>query len=198
MPWVVSTQEIKSCLVNQGIQVRSVQKVKKLVRVQVPNMSDFHRLLGEGLNFCKCRSFTAIPESGNKANGETDVVQCYKCQGFWHTTKTCRQPQRYHILVCTRWLSILVLMSVDVWGVVRIITSSIVQDNVTRPCVVTVMVHIMPLTGYVPHGFRWIIPHTLGCSFARESQIIIIIIINNGKTSVWCSNQILIWHDVLQ
>lgn len=53
-------------------------------------------LISQGLNFFDAARFVAIPERWYRnTTAETDsVLQCYRCQGFWHVAANCRHLPR--------------------------------------------------------------------------------------------------------
>ncbi|KAF5283494.1 hypothetical protein FQR65_LT13882 [Abscondita terminalis] len=93
VPWCISNMEIQQALKIQGIKAGKVIRTRTHVKIEVLNSLDMQRLLEEGLNFFNYTSFSAIPES-NCNQGDPDIVQCFKCQGFWHTSTHCRQMPR--------------------------------------------------------------------------------------------------------
>ncbi|KAK4874521.1 hypothetical protein RN001_013881 [Aquatica leii] len=93
IPWCISNIEIQQALKLQGIRAGKVVRTRTHVKIEVLNALDMQRLLEEGLNFFNYTSFNAIPESSS-SQGEPDIVQCFKCQGFWHTSTHCRQMPR--------------------------------------------------------------------------------------------------------
>ncbi|XP_003424804.1 uncharacterized protein LOC100680304 isoform X2 [Nasonia vitripennis] len=114
VPWAIPIQDVNSALARQGIATGSVERLRHYVRVEVLDSSQYEQLLRDGLNFYGA-SFVAIPERwwrGNTTSGAAgpqngqipevpsnqppteDVLQCYRCQGFWHVAANCRHLPR--------------------------------------------------------------------------------------------------------
>ncbi|XP_018318992.1 uncharacterized protein LOC108732603 [Agrilus planipennis] len=92
IPWCISNIEIGEALRLQGIKAGTVVRTKNYVKVEVQNALDLHRLVEEGLNFFDHAIFPASAETA--AHADPDIVQCYRCQGFWHTSTHCNQIPR--------------------------------------------------------------------------------------------------------
>ncbi|KAK9888110.1 hypothetical protein WA026_000385 [Henosepilachna vigintioctopunctata] len=92
IPWVITVKEIKNCLDKQGIRYGKIKRVKNIVKVEVFNAIQEERLLNEGLNFYNTVSFMATPHIPRFRNHykNQEVIQCYNCQGFWHTATNCK------------------------------------------------------------------------------------------------------------
>lgn len=93
VPWCIPNAELEKALRKQGIRTSKVIRTKTHVTVEVRNALEMQRLIDEGLNFFNCTSFSAVPEKYTN-QGESDIVQCFKCQGFWHTSTHCRYGPR--------------------------------------------------------------------------------------------------------
>lgn len=93
IPWCISNLEIHQALKMQGIHIGKVIRTRTHVKIEILNALDMQRLVEEGLNFFNYTSFAVVPEN-NATQGESDIIQCFKCQGFWHTSTHCRQLPR--------------------------------------------------------------------------------------------------------
>lgn len=93
IPWCIPIVEIQNALINQGIRPVRVSRKFGCIRIEVTNSCDTERLLKEGLNFFNCNHFPVTLEAMHGGN-EMDIVQCYRCQRFWHTASHCKQPIR--------------------------------------------------------------------------------------------------------
>ena len=92
-------------------------KIIHKVKYQVLDASQYEQLLRQGLDFFGAARFSAIPERwrgginppaspfGNHGPDVVgthhqqqqiteDVLQCYRCQGFWHVAANCRHLPR--------------------------------------------------------------------------------------------------------
>nr|CAD7262757.1 unnamed protein product [Timema shepardi] len=112
VPWAIPLQDISEALTKQGISSGILERSRQHVRVEVLEPSDYECLLQQGLNFFGAIQFTAIPERCwkvgvppcgtsnatticNTDNTQQDsVLQCYRCQGFWHIAANCRHLPR--------------------------------------------------------------------------------------------------------
>ncbi|XP_012285601.2 uncharacterized protein LOC105702540 [Orussus abietinus] len=120
VPWVIPLQDLSSALAKQGIATESVERSRQYVRVEVLDAGHYELLLRQGLDFFGAARFSAIPErwwrgsstggpiqaSGGGAAGGCNfpepansqqgdgVLQCYRCQGFWHVAANCRHLPR--------------------------------------------------------------------------------------------------------
>lgn len=93
VPWCISNVEIRQALKLQGIRIGRVRRSMSTFKVEVLNSLHTHKLIEEGLNFFDHTSFpTQLENTLNQAPPE--IVQCFKCQGFWHTSNRCRQMPR--------------------------------------------------------------------------------------------------------
>lgn len=93
VPWCISNIEIHHALKKQGITAGKIMRTRAHIKIEVLNALDTHRLIEEGLNFFNYTSFLAVPEN-SVTQCEPDIIQCFKCQGFWHTSTHCRQMPR--------------------------------------------------------------------------------------------------------
>ncbi|XP_050451688.1 uncharacterized protein LOC126851607 isoform X1 [Cataglyphis hispanica] len=122
VPWAIPLQDINSALTKQGIVAANVERSRHFVRVEVFDAGHYEALLRQGLDFFEVARFNAVPERwwrGNTAcssgissrcappdygnnSPETSsvpqtadgVLQCYRCQGFWHVAANCRHLPR--------------------------------------------------------------------------------------------------------
>ncbi|XP_018060415.1 PREDICTED: uncharacterized protein LOC108695165 [Atta colombica] len=120
VPWAIPLQDINSALAKQGIVAGNVERSRQFVRVEVFDAGHYEVLLRQGLDFFEVARFNAVPERwwrgtacsfgipsryANDGNNipqayqenisQTDsVLQCYRCQGFWHVAANCRHLPR--------------------------------------------------------------------------------------------------------
>ncbi|XP_043492505.1 uncharacterized protein LOC122517941 [Polistes fuscatus] len=121
VPWAIPLQELSSALEMQGIATGIIERSRQYVRVELLEAEHYELLLRQGLDFFGVARFSAIPErwwrpgtgnvamppiiSGNFAQGHSSetssnshqgdrVLQCYRCQGFWHVAANCRHLPR--------------------------------------------------------------------------------------------------------
>ncbi|KAL0108751.1 hypothetical protein PUN28_014112 [Cardiocondyla obscurior] len=122
VPWAIPLQDINSALAKQGIVTGSVERSRQFVRVEVFDANHYETLLHQGLDFFEVARFNAVPErwwraawssgaplrytpgndGGNVQEAYQDtvsqttdnVLQCYRCQGFWHVAANCRHLPR--------------------------------------------------------------------------------------------------------
>ncbi|XP_066596781.1 uncharacterized protein [Prorops nasuta] len=116
VPWAIPLQDLSSALAKQGISTGSVERSRQYVRVEVLDAGHYELLLRQGLDFFGAARFSAAPErwwrTGNvgssqpvlgSGNGQQEgtnfhqgdgVLQCYRCQGFWHVAANCRHLPR--------------------------------------------------------------------------------------------------------
>ncbi|XP_058788806.1 uncharacterized protein LOC131662856 [Phymastichus coffea] len=122
VPWAIPLQDLNSALGRQGIETGSIERLRHYVRVEVLEPNQYEQLLRQGLDFFGAARFTAIPERWWRNNGSSgpilqnpfasngnqvvegnssqqqqqndDVLQCYRCQGFWHVAANCRHLPR--------------------------------------------------------------------------------------------------------
>ncbi|XP_003691916.2 uncharacterized protein LOC122718047 isoform X1 [Apis laboriosa] len=119
VPWAIPLQDINSALMKQGIATGSVERWRQYIRVEVLDAGHYELLLRQGLDFFGAARFSAIPErwwrggtgstggplqagpgivsnfleASNFQTGD-GVLQCYRCQGFWHMAANCRHLPR--------------------------------------------------------------------------------------------------------
>ncbi|XP_029665373.1 uncharacterized protein LOC115236820 [Formica exsecta] len=124
IPWAIPLQDINSALAKQGIVAGNVERSRHFVRVEVFDAGHYEALLRQGLDFFEVARFNAVPERWWRGNGNTvcssgissrcaptdygnnspetsnvpqtadGVLQCYRCQGFWHVAANCRHLPR--------------------------------------------------------------------------------------------------------
>nr|XP_050851058.1 uncharacterized protein LOC127064272 isoform X1 [Vespula vulgaris] len=120
VPWAIPLQDLSSALAKQGIATGIIERSRQYVRVELLDAEHYELLLRQGLDFFGAARFSAIPErwwrpgTGNAAMppippgnfppghpAETSnphqgdgVLQCYRCQGFWHVAANCRHLPR--------------------------------------------------------------------------------------------------------
>ncbi|XP_032688022.1 uncharacterized protein LOC116852097 isoform X3 [Odontomachus brunneus] len=121
VPWTIPLEDINSALAKQGIVVGNIERARQFVRVEVFDAGHYEALLRQGLNFFGATRFNGVPErwwrGGNspgcssmpsqcapRQNDNTSatsnvrvvdgVLQCYRCQGFWHVAANCRHLPR--------------------------------------------------------------------------------------------------------
>ncbi|XP_063232576.1 uncharacterized protein LOC134536655 [Bacillus rossius redtenbacheri] len=100
VPSMIPVEDIRQAFQELSIPVGAVDRSPQHVRVEVLRRSDYELLLVRGLSFFGVTSFAATPDPGQHGRagdgpGSRDaVVQCYRCQGFWHTAASCRHQPR--------------------------------------------------------------------------------------------------------
>ncbi|CAH1987318.1 unnamed protein product [Acanthoscelides obtectus] len=97
IPWCISKEELKACLRKQGISYTKLTREQSTVYIEVSNYSSYRQLKEEGINFYDSVIFQSCDDTylNEEAHYNTDnIIQCYKCQGFWHTANTCKQNIR--------------------------------------------------------------------------------------------------------
>ncbi|KAG7198689.1 hypothetical protein KM043_001687 [Ampulex compressa] len=117
VPWAVHLEDVNSALRKQGISAGSVERYRQHVRVEVLEAGHYEVLLRQGLDFFGAARFCAVPErcwrniggggpaqvlpAGRNPSAEASnlqsydgVLQCYRCQGFWHVAANCRHLPR--------------------------------------------------------------------------------------------------------
>ncbi|XP_043264787.1 uncharacterized protein LOC122404672 [Colletes gigas] len=119
VPWAIPLQDINSALSKQGIATGSVERWRQYIRVEVLDAGHYELLLRQGLDFFGAARFGVIPErwwrgatgsiggplqpGPGMANNFLEatslqtgdgVLQCYRCQGFWHMAANCRHLPR--------------------------------------------------------------------------------------------------------
>ncbi|KAL0272269.1 UNVERIFIED_CONTAM: hypothetical protein PYX00_005310 [Menopon gallinae] len=106
VPWAIQLNDLKEALVRQGITSARVERKRHHVRVEVCEPEHYETLLRRGLNFFGVIRFQAIPDRGMRSHHSWHdptstlssdpnfVLQCYRCQGFWHIAANCRHEVR--------------------------------------------------------------------------------------------------------
>ncbi|XP_014209130.1 uncharacterized protein LOC106639848 [Copidosoma floridanum] len=120
VPWAIQLQDLSSALARQGIATGSVERLRHYIRVEVLDPSQYELLLRQGLDFFGVARFCAVPERwwrggpqspfspdappnqqpqqqqqpNQQSNAQDDVLQCFRCQGFWHVAANCRHLPR--------------------------------------------------------------------------------------------------------
>ncbi|KAG5891723.1 hypothetical protein JTB14_000326 [Gonioctena quinquepunctata] len=97
IPWCIRNEELDICLKKQGIKYGKLTREKSTLYVEVSNFPDYQRLREEGINFYDSVVFRAVEDVGLNEEiqyNNDNIIQCYKCQGFWHTANTCKQNVR--------------------------------------------------------------------------------------------------------
>ncbi|KAG8248304.1 uncharacterized protein LOC124367415 isoform X1 [Homalodisca vitripennis] len=107
VPWAISSREIESALNRQGIHPLSLNRTRHgNVLLEIGDPVQFNTLLQCGLDFFASGRFAALPlpyipaaipppQTGLRDPTYRDsVLQCYKCQGFWHYAAQCPGMQR--------------------------------------------------------------------------------------------------------
>ncbi|CAG9860052.1 unnamed protein product [Phyllotreta striolata] len=97
IPWCVRVEEIENCLKNQGIKHGRISREKSTLFIETTDFPNYQRLKEEGINFYNSVMFLASEDTGINDEihyNSDDIIQCYKCQGFWHTANTCKQNVR--------------------------------------------------------------------------------------------------------
>ncbi|XP_017792955.1 PREDICTED: uncharacterized protein LOC108574820 [Habropoda laboriosa] len=105
VPWAIPLQDINSALMKQGIATGSMERWRQYVRVEVLDAGHYELLLRQGLDFFGTGSTTGGPPQPGPvmvnnflemSNFQTSdgVLQCYRCQGFWHMAANCRHLPR--------------------------------------------------------------------------------------------------------
>lgn len=97
IPWCIRIEEIENCLKKQGIKYGRISREKSTLYIEVTDFPNYQRLKEEGINFYNSVMFQASEDAGLNDEihyNSDDIIQCYKCQGFWHTANTCKQNVR--------------------------------------------------------------------------------------------------------
>lgn len=95
VPWCISKKELANALKVQGIEYGEIVRNKSQVKIEVLNACHVERLRQEGLSFYNCATFSpVILENAAEEHVNSEIIQCYKCQGFWHTANHCRNDIR--------------------------------------------------------------------------------------------------------
>uniref|UniRef100_A0A0A9X276 Nucleic-acid-binding protein from transposon X-element n=1 Tax=Lygus hesperus TaxID=30085 RepID=A0A0A9X276_LYGHE len=105
VPWAVPLQEIRNVLEHQGIFPLSVERLRQNVKIELTDHVQYENLLRYGLDFLGATRFLAVPDRWrnnllNRPNGiieqiqQEPIIQCYRCQGFWHIAANCHEMMR--------------------------------------------------------------------------------------------------------
>ncbi|XP_057665952.1 uncharacterized protein LOC130899828 [Diorhabda carinulata] len=97
IPWCICLEEIENCLRKQGVNYAKLTREKSTLYVEVLDFPNYQRLKEEGINFYDSVVFQASDDAGINEEihyNNDNIIQCYKCQGFWHTANTCKQNIR--------------------------------------------------------------------------------------------------------
>jgi len=104
VPWAVPLQEIRTALEHMGIVPLNLERIRQNVKVEVNDPFHYENLLRFGLDFFGATRFTAYPDRWrstmmSQRNSEApsqheSVLQCYRCQGFWHIAANCHHMPR--------------------------------------------------------------------------------------------------------
>lgn len=106
IPWCVKIKEIEDVLRSHNIQPLHSSRIEDgIVRVVVKNSYTLPRLVREGFNFYNCINLPVFIEP----HSQLDIIQCYRCQRFWHTAQYCpffercvRCGDKHDLKKCTR------------------------------------------------------------------------------------------------
>uniref|UniRef100_A0A4V0Y8P3 Putative nucleic-acid-binding protein from transposon x-element panstrongylus lignarius n=1 Tax=Rhodnius prolixus TaxID=13249 RepID=A0A4V0Y8P3_RHOPR len=117
VPYAIPIQEIKNALERQGITALSVDRVRQHVRIEVSDPGQCETLLRYGLDFFGVTRFHVVlgrwrplySRLSSIEQQQESVLQCYRCQGFWHIAANCQQMTRcvrcggaHTVEACTR------------------------------------------------------------------------------------------------
>ncbi|XP_011303256.1 uncharacterized protein [Fopius arisanus] len=116
VPWAIPLEDLSSALNKQGITSATLDRCQYHIRIKIPDVSDYEKLIREGLDFFGICRFNALPavvtedfcRIMNPTRGLNEeltskdypqqsgksILQCYRCQGFWHIAANCRQSPR--------------------------------------------------------------------------------------------------------
>nr|CAI5850537.1 unnamed protein product [Callosobruchus analis] len=97
IPWCICNEELHACLNKQGVAYTKLTREKSTVNIEVSDYNSYQHLKEVGINFYDSVVFKSSEETNvnEEVNYNTDnIIQCYKCQGFWHTANTCKQNIR--------------------------------------------------------------------------------------------------------
>ncbi|XP_034950599.1 uncharacterized protein [Chelonus insularis] len=121
VPWAIPLEDISSALAKQGTPAAKIERYRQYVRVELTDANHYEVLLRQGLDFFGAARFTALPEQANFSRGASGtnpgpqqpliqpggqaveglnvqqpdgILQCYRCQGFWHVAANCRHLPR--------------------------------------------------------------------------------------------------------
>ncbi|CAG9827691.1 unnamed protein product [Diabrotica balteata] len=97
IPWCIRNEEIENCLKRQGVSYSKLTRKKSTLYVEVSDFTNYQRLREEGINFYDSVVLPSSEDGGINEEiycNNTNIIQCYKCQGFWHKANTCKQSIR--------------------------------------------------------------------------------------------------------
>lgn len=97
IPWCICIKEIENCLRKQNIEFTKITREKLILYIEVTSYTSYIRLKEEGINFYDSVVFQSADDVGlnDEIHYNTDnVIQCFRCQDFWHTANTCKQKVR--------------------------------------------------------------------------------------------------------
>ncbi|KAL1132474.1 hypothetical protein AAG570_010429 [Ranatra chinensis] len=100
VPWAVPVQEVKTALEQQGIFPLTIERIRQNIKIEVTDPIQYEDLLLRGVDFFGAARFVAIPERWRSTvmtrnmNQHESIIQCYRCQGFWHIAANCQQLPR--------------------------------------------------------------------------------------------------------
>ncbi|XP_054258467.1 uncharacterized protein LOC128983256 [Macrosteles quadrilineatus] len=112
LPLLISSREVESALNRQGVFPLSTVRTRQgNIMVELGDASYLMALLRDGFDFYGTAKFACIPVPTLPPPPTTiapqwdmvlpapppprdSVVQCFKCQGFWHFAAQCPGPQR--------------------------------------------------------------------------------------------------------
>ncbi|XP_071051978.1 uncharacterized protein [Onthophagus taurus] len=106
IPWCVKTKEIEDVLNVYGVcPLYSTRNEDGSIKVVVKNPFSLNKLLRDGLNFYN----SIILPVSLEPSPNPDIIQCYRCQRFWHTAQFCpfsercvRCGDKHDFRMCTR------------------------------------------------------------------------------------------------
>ncbi|XP_015121808.1 uncharacterized protein LOC107044445 [Diachasma alloeum] len=128
VPWAIPLEDLSSALDKQGITSATLDRCQSHIRIKIPEVADYEKLIREGLDFFGICRFNALPaavtdrtpdfcrvianpsmnlneiqpvpaavsataKDYSQQSGKS-ILQCYRCQGFWHMAANCRQSPR--------------------------------------------------------------------------------------------------------
>ncbi|VEN36724.1 unnamed protein product [Callosobruchus maculatus] len=112
IPWCICNEELDTCLKKQGVSYTRLTREKSTTYIEVSDYFSYQHLKEVGINFYDSVVFQSSDDTNlnEEVHYNTDnIIQCYKCQGFWHTANTCKQNIRcvrcgeeHSVEVCNR------------------------------------------------------------------------------------------------
>lgn len=106
IPWAVPLQEIRNTLEHQGIYPVNIERIRQNVKIELTDPLQYENLLRHGLDFLGATRFSAVPDRWRTSllarqpfttleqAQQESIIQCYRCQGFWHIAANCREMPR--------------------------------------------------------------------------------------------------------